>query len=156
MLQQIKTKKTASNLEKKIEKHLFYHLIKTKLFTWSSCGKRLLMYSKFVHQFVLQGSADGISTGQNGPSPKYFIKQANTINTIIYNGVSLKDYTLWGIRLMMFNSTFNNISAISWWSVLLVEETGENYRPVASHSQTLSYNVVSSTPRHERNSSSQP
>jgi hypothetical protein len=156
MLQQIKTKKTARNLEKKLEKHLFYHLIKTKLFTWSSCGKRLLMYSKFVHQFVLQGSADGISTGQNGPSPKYFIKQANTINTIIYNGVSLKEYTLRGIRLMMFNATFNNISAISWWSVLLVEETGENNRPVASHSQTLSHNVVSSTPRHERNSSSQP
>jgi hypothetical protein len=24
---------------------------------------------------------------------------------------------------MVFNDTFNNISAISWWSVLLVEET---------------------------------
>jgi hypothetical protein len=24
---------------------------------------------------------------------------------------------------MGFNSTFNNISAISWWSVLLLEET---------------------------------
>ena len=24
--------------------------------------------------------------------------------------------------LMVFNDTFNNISAISWWSVLLVEE----------------------------------
>jgi hypothetical protein len=33
---------------------------------------------------------------------------------------------------MVFNATFNNISAISWWSVLLVEETrvpGENHRP---------------------------
>ena len=26
---------------------------------------------------------------------------------------------------MMFNPTFNNISAISWWSVLLVEKTTE-------------------------------
>jgi hypothetical protein len=26
-------------------------------------------------------------------------------------------------RVMVFNVTFNNISAISWWSVLLVEET---------------------------------
>jgi len=37
---------------------------------------------------------------------------------------------------MMFNATFNNISVISWLSVLLVEETGvpgENHRPVASH-----------------------
>ena len=37
-----------------------------------------------------------------------------------------------------------------WRSVLLVEETGrsgENHRPVASHWQTLSHNVVSSIPR---------
>ena len=36
---------------------------------------------------------------------------------------------------MVFNATFNNISVISWQSVLLVEETGvpgENHRPVAS------------------------
>jgi hypothetical protein len=40
---------------------------------------------------------------------------------------------------MVFNVTFNNISAISWRSVLLAEETGvpgENHRPVASHRQT--------------------
>ena len=58
----------------------------------------------------------------------------------------------------MFNATFNNISFISWRSVLLVEETGvpgENYRPVASHKQTLSHNVVSSTPCHERDLNSQ-
>ena len=46
-----------------------------------------------------------------------------------------------------FNATFNNISAtcISWRSVWLVEETEghrENHRPVASHCQTLSHNVV--------------
>jgi len=34
---------------------------------------------------------------------------------------------------MMFNVTFNNTSVISWRSVLLVEETGENHRPVASN-----------------------
>ena len=47
---------------------------------------------------------------------------------------------------MVFNATFNIISVISWRSVLLVEETGvpgENHRPVASHWQTLSHNVVS-------------
>jgi hypothetical protein len=51
-------------------------------------------------------------------------------------------------RFMVFNATFNNISIISWQSVLLVEETrvpGENHRPVVSHWQTLSHNVVSST-----------
>jgi hypothetical protein len=29
-----------------------------------------------------------------------------------------------GFMVMVLNATFNNISAISWWSVLLVEETG--------------------------------
>jgi hypothetical protein len=28
------------------------------------------------------------------------------------------------LRVMVFNATLNNISVISWWSVLLVEETG--------------------------------
>ena len=49
----------------------------------------------------------------------------------------------------MFNATFNYISAISWWSILLVEDigvTGENCRPTASHRQTISHNVVSITP----------
>ena len=42
---------------------------------------------------------------------------------------------LWD-RVMLLNATFKNNSAISWWSVLLVEEIGgprENHRPVASH-----------------------
>jgi hypothetical protein len=28
------------------------------------------------------------------------------------------------LRVMVFNATFNNVSVISWWSVLLVEEIG--------------------------------
>jgi hypothetical protein len=45
------------------------------------------------------------------------------------------------VRFMVLNATFNNSSAISWWSVLFMEDTGvpeENYRPAASHWQTLS------------------
>ena len=37
-------------------------------------------------------------------------------------------YMCIGLRFMVFNATFNNISVISWRSVLLVEETGENHR----------------------------
>ena len=43
--------------------------------------------------------------------------------------------------VMVFNATFNNISVISWRSVLLVEETrvpGGNHQPVASHFITYS------------------
>jgi hypothetical protein len=59
---------------------------------------------------------------------------------------------------MVFNATFNNIPVILWRSVLLMEETGvpgENHWPVASHWQTLSHNVVSSTPHNEWDSNSQ-
>jgi predicted component of type VI protein secretion system len=43
------------------------------------------------------------------------------------------------VRVMVFKATFNNISVISWWSVLLVEETGvlrKNHRPGARVSST--------------------
>jgi hypothetical protein len=49
------------------------------------------------------------------------------------------------VRVMVFNATFNNISAIS----------EESHRPVAGHRETLSHNVVSSTPSHEWDSNSQ-
>ena len=55
--------------------------------------------------------------------------------------------------LLCLTGRFSNISIISWRLVLLVEETrvhGDNHWHVASHWQTLSHNVVSSTPRHER------
>jgi len=64
------------------------------------------------------------------------------------------------VRDMVFNATFfNNMSVISWRSFLLVEEAGaprENHRPVSSHWQILSHNVVSSsTSRNQRDSNSQ-
>ena len=46
---------------------------------------------------------------------------------------------------MVYYATFNNISVISWQSVLLVGETGVqggNHRPAESHWQTLSHNVA--------------
>ena len=59
---------------------------------------------------------------------------------------------------MMLNATFNNISVISWQSVLLVEET-EYLEKTTDLSQvtlqTASHNVVLSAPRHEWDSNSQ-
>jgi len=45
----------------------------------------------------------------------------------------LLQMTEYCVRAMMFNNTFINSLVISCWSVLLVEETGENHRTVASH-----------------------
>jgi hypothetical protein len=54
------------------------------------------------------------------------------------------------VNVTVFNATISNISVASLLSILLMEETGvpgENNRPVVSHRQTLSLNVVSSSPR---------
>ena len=54
------------------------------------------------------------------------------------NTIKLKYYRVM-FRVMVFNVTFNNMSVISWQSVLLMEETGgpeENHRPASSHRQT--------------------
>ena len=88
--------------------------------------------------------------------------QNSTANTIIdlciYNNIkrSVKSTSLLSVlRVKVFNATFNNISVISWRSILLVEETGvpvELHRAAASYWQTLSHDVVSCTPLRERDS----
>ena len=55
--------------------------------------------------------------------------------TVEFHVVCLHRGLVW-FDFMMFNATFNNISVISWRSVLLVEEIGvprENHRLAASH-----------------------
>ena len=56
---------------------------------------------------------------------------------------------------MVLNATFNNISVISCWSVLLEKESGVPGEKTTGLSQvTDKHNVVSSTSRHERGSNS--
>jgi hypothetical protein len=58
----------------------------------------------------------------------------------LYIAVSEYNNIHTGVRIMVFNATFNYISVLLWQSVLLVEETGvpgENHRPVTSHWQTI-------------------
>jgi hypothetical protein len=54
------------------------------------------------------------------------------------------------VWFMVFNANFNNISVISWQSFLWVEKTTN-----ASHRQTISHNVVLSTPHHKRDLNTQ-
>jgi hypothetical protein len=82
------------------------------------------------------------------------VKDAFWITSINYSG----RLSWLVVGFIVFNVTFNNILVLSWRSVLWVEETGvpeENHWPVASHWQTLSHNIVSRTPCHERGSNSQ-
>jgi len=48
---------------------------------------------------------------------------------------------------MVLNATFNNISVVSWRSILLGEQTGENYRNV-SHNIVLSKHRLSGIRTH--------
>ena len=67
---------------------------------------------------------------------EYFIKKSEhvTLPTFyygIYSNFPYDDSNIGWFRFIVFKATFNNISVISWRSVLLVEETAENHRPVA-------------------------
>jgi len=67
-------------------------------------------------------------------------------------------YNCTDIHTGVMNLELWSLTSLSTRSALLVEETrvpGENHRPVASHWQTLSHNVVSSSPRYKRDSNSQ-
>jgi hypothetical protein len=46
---------------------------------------------------------------------------------------------------MVFNATFNNISVKSWWSVLLVEETG-GHRETTDLSQITDHKTILTLP----------
>jgi hypothetical protein len=60
-----------------------------------------------------------------------FTTTCAVIFRVRFRQISLYQYIIDGF--VVFNATFNNISVISWRSVLLMEETGENHWPVASH-----------------------
>jgi hypothetical protein len=77
------------------------------------------------------------------------------LNIMVVEFIStVQSCQLW---VLMFNVTFNNLTVISLQLILFVEETGvhgETHRPDANHWQTLSHNVGSSTPRHDRSPNS--
>ena len=63
----------------------------------------------------------------------FFKYEYKTRNRKFYEHMAVR--FVW-VMVMVFNVTFNNISVISWRSVLLVEDTrvsGENHRLVSSH-----------------------
>jgi hypothetical protein len=59
-------------------------------------------------------------------SSKYLVDLNRRIFSLLskqHTFLNLVQHTCLNLRLMVFNATFNNSSVISWWSVLLVEET---------------------------------
>jgi hypothetical protein len=54
--------------------------------------------------------------------------------TILFPGENVNIGLVW---VMVFNATFNNISVISWQSVLLVEETGKYITIIPKYNKYL-------------------
>jgi len=65
----------------------------------------------------------------NQKSPRFSLTEREVMSLCFYPV---------GVRIMVFNATFNNISIILWLSVLLVEETripGENNQPFIKYNE---------------------
>jgi hypothetical protein len=128
----------------------FNKLTNIKMMFYVSCPQKpfnCLILVMFFHVFKWQFKIFGIFSGLT-------CLERHKLSWIFL----LFSSNLFGLWFVVFNATFNNISSLSWLSVLLVEEIGvpgENHWLVASHWQTLSHNVVTSTPRHELGSNSQ-
>ena len=129
-------------------------LIVKTMVLWCQWNKRLISLSE-ITVFLSLGNL-GIS--QASMFKKKIFK---TVPTEAYFGVHIFMLKSWYwhtkvsqkivvcISVIVTNATFNNISIISWRSVLLVEESGvpvESHRPDVGHWQTLSHYIVSSTP----------
>ena len=66
----------------------------------------------------------------------FTIKHLTENSLVTFHFLYMDVLTMFRVRVMVFNATSNNISIISWLSVLLVKETGipgENHRPATSH-----------------------
>ena len=94
----------------------------------------------FIYAISILGAIHGIQTRsiKNDTLENRIValeKLVENLEERIKNGTNSSKEGLF-VCLMVLNATFNYISAISWRSVLLVEETGgpiENHRPVESH-----------------------
>ena len=87
------------------------------------------MKSKKYHTKIVQKGKIETLCAQIHDRSLSWLGTGTTINS---DGDKLEEF----VCLMVLNATFNNISVISMWLGLLVEENGgptENHRPVASH-----------------------
>jgi len=109
---------------------------------WRTWGKET--YISFRKTTIVQHQYWTDESAQNIWRQSHIVNKMTALHN--YNIIRQHILVRVRVRVMIFNATFNNISAISWQSVLLVEEIkvlGENNRFVKSHSQILSNDVVS-------------
>ena len=106
---------------------------------WFSPGTPASSTTKTVRydiaEILLKVALNTINQSINQSFSSLFIHDQNIFIFLHYSSIR-------GVRVrnIVLNATFNNISVISWRSVLLVEETkvlGKNHQPSASHTDKL-------------------
>jgi hypothetical protein len=68
-----------------------------------------------------------------GCRPTVIIENRYSTDLQITEGLRWREIWFDWFDFIVCSATFRNISAISWWPVLVVEEAGENHRPWASN-----------------------
>ena len=67
----------------------------------------------------------------------YFIHFVTRIISLTMNTGTWSSKINGEVRVIVFNTSFNNFSVILWLKVLLVEEAGENHRPTKMYHVSL-------------------
>jgi hypothetical protein len=87
----------------------------------------------YSHEFFNHTSTTRYETILNYLLNSNIVSTQKVINMVVIVTQKLAVYlqitSIFGLCFMVFD-IFNNISVISWWSVLL-EETGENHQPAS-------------------------
>ena len=116
------------------------HQIQIKLSNDFICKIFIIQLVKFFLSVIGQrrGTGEGGILYRISHEEKQYKNVCNTIWELLRNKITrmCNHASLMRVRVRVFNDTFNNISIISWQSVLLVVETGiprENHKPAASH-----------------------
>ena len=89
--------------------------------------------SSFLHKQVIEMARNClVKSEQKQITSSYFYEMSDSLEKLLED----VSYCLSRVKVIVFCATFNNISVISWRSVLLMVESGgpgENHRPVTSN-----------------------
>ena len=94
------------------------------LWPWKSIGFQILLRTEYVPSLVKIHWRMLILECSQGCYGRTDSSVTISICNFVGEGINITMTVIRVVMVMVFNATYNNISVISWWSVLLVEETG--------------------------------
>jgi ammonia channel protein AmtB len=114
----------------------FHHFFIVFIYYWGGYSVTFNNISKRIFRNLQKMSLNSIQGPFHSPCYPRWSMIRNKCIFIPFHHFFIVFIYYWG----GYSVTFNNISIISWRSVLVVNETGvpgENHRPIASHWQTF-------------------